>query len=83
MDILNGREVRAAVGGEGHEHHVAFAAFRQLAAGDDTFVVAVQDDLEQHRRIVGQAPCFVVAVARFKQRKINVPVDDLVQGIFK
>ena len=60
-------EVRAGVGGQGHEHDVALAAIRQLAAGDDALVIAVQHDLEQHRRVVGQAAGFIVAVARGKR----------------
>lgn len=66
-----------------HEHHVAFAAFRQLTAGGDTFVVAVQHDLEQYRRAVGQASGLVVGATGGKRRMINVLIDDLFGGYWK
>ncbi|MNZ89918.1 hypothetical protein D3C78_1088600 [compost metagenome] len=78
-----GGEVRLAVAGHRHEQHMLAAGGFHLAAADDAAAVGQQDDLQQHRRIVGRSAFDIVAVAGVEFGEVQFVVDQIAQGVLE
>jgi len=79
----NGGEVGPAVGRERHEDHVLATECFDLAATGDPPRIGQQHDLQQNRRIIGRATCFIVLELGVEDAQVEFVVDQEVDGVLE
>lgn len=79
----NGCEIGLAVMGKSDKYNIFLTASGNFPAGRYPSGVSEQHDLEQNFRIVGRGSGFIIVVSVFKRGKIQLVIDNMVDGKFE
>ncbi len=82
-EARDGGEMRPRIRRQRHEHHVAPAGLGELPTRDQPLGVAIEHDLEEHLRIIGQPPGLIILIPMLEHRQVEMLFDDLVERMLE